>query len=480
MNPIVPTLRSAVLAGFFGLAFSAPSFAQEVTAPASVEELFGKLVQLQEANLGVARQIAETQLRAADAIQVVLDDGTVTDESLKKLGQTFVDNARTLASVVLVPMGTKNVAAGQMLQRLLRSNIAMFERSRRAARSNADLAAAFEKYSVLQAQTEDLVVALGNGWDRYGEVVRTAEIAGMIRPGSFDAGDATWTLVNPDTQAAAAAPAPIAEEEEPAKPTPVPALSGTPRGPSDTVDVADADLAPEPEEEPAAAPLPAVTGGATGPARLDATGPLALADMNADGSGKIGDWTIEADGTGLFIASSPNMNEGTADRIAGVTIACGESGMLYYQFAAKTDYPSWVVYSDDALSRTVSAETNIVNGPDASALADTLRLAFDWAGRDPDKKRRMTVAAIDDDEVPAQFSPSGYMEARGKVLDACVQGIVNKAMSDTPVTQTASAAVPESQLPPGAVIKPGLVAPTPKQRPTTFKKQGPVDIMSGT
>lgn len=480
MTPIKTIIHSAILAGLLGLAGSNPSAGQEVTAPTSVEELFGKLVQLQEANLGIARQIAETQLRAADAIQVVLDEGNVQDEALKKLGQTFVDNARTLASVVLVPMGTRNVAAGQMLQRLLRSNIAMFERSRPAARTNADLASAFEKYSVLQAQTEDLVVALGNGWNRYGEVVRTAEIAGMIRPGSFDAGDATWTLVNPDIQTAAADPAPLAEEaEEPAAPAPIPALSGTPRGPSDPAQLAAADPAPAPQAAPALASLPDIPA-ATAPARLDATGPLALAEMNADGSGKIGDWTIEADGTGLFIASSPNMNQGTADRISGVTIACGESGMLYYQFAAKADYPSWVVYSDDALSRTVSADTNIVNGPDASALADTLRLAFDWAGRDPDKKRRMTVAAIDDDEIAAQFSPSGYMEARGKVLDACVQGIVTRAMSDAPVTQTASAAVPESQLPPGAVIKPGLVAPTPKQRPATFRKQGPVDIMSGT
>jgi len=476
---MVNSLLSRLIAAIVVTACSsAPLLAQEVTAPTNVEELFGKLVQLQEANLGVARQIAETQLRAADAIQVVLDDGTVQDQALKKLGQTFIDNARTLAALVLVPMGTRNVAAGQTLQRLLRNNIAMFERSRDAARANADLAAAFEKYSVLQTQSEDLVVALGNGWTRYGEVVRTAEIAGMIRPGSFDAGDATWTLVNPDTQAAAITPAPAAaEEEEPAKPVPVPALSGTPRGPGEQTEVVTADAVPAPE--PAAEELPPVTG-TTGPARLDATGPLALAEVNADGSGKIGDWTIEADGTGLFIASSPNMNAGTSDKIAGVTVACGENGMLYYQFAAKTDYPSWVVYSDDALSRTVSAETNIVNGPDASALADTLRLAFEWANRDPDKKRRMTVAAIDDDEVPAQFSPAGYMEARGKVLDACVQGVVAKAMSDAPVTQTASASVPESQLPPGAVIKPGLVAPTPKQRPATFKKQAPVDIMSGT
>lgn len=472
MTPIASIVRSAVLAGFFGLAGSFSSVAQEVTAPASVEELFGKLVQLQEANLGVARQIAETQLRAADAIQVALEEGGVTDEALNKLGQTFIDNARTLASVVLVPMGTKNVAAGETLQRLLRSNIAMFERARGAARANVDLAGAFEKYSVLQAQSEDLLVALANGWARYGEVVRTAEIAGMIRAGSFDAGDATWTLVNPDTTAA-----PEPQEEEPTRPTPIPALSGTPRGPSEPVQLAAAEAAPAPRPEPE--PLPDVTG-ATGPARLDATGPLALADMNADGSGKIGDWTIEADGTGLFIASSPNINQGTADRIASVTIACGESGMLYYQFAAKADYTSWVVYSDDALSRSVSADTNIVKGPDAAALADTLRLAFEWAGRDPDKKRRMTIAAVDDDEIAAQFSPSGYMEARGTVLDACVQGIVDKAMSDAPITQTASAAVPASQLPPGAVIKPDLVAPTPKQRPATFKKQGPVDIMSGT
>lgn len=470
MKPIISTLRSAVLAGLFSLAGMLAPVAQEVTAPASVEELFGKLVQLQEANLGIARQIAETQLRAADAIQVAVDEGSVTDPALLKLAQTFIDNGRILASVVLVPMGTKNVAAGQTLQRLLRSNIVMFERSRAAARSNAELAGAFEKYSVLQTQTEDLVAALANGWDRYGEVVRTAELAGMIRPGSFDAVDATWTLVNPDIQTAAAAAPAAAEKEEPAASMPVPALSGNPRGPAgETPAVA--------QPEPAA---PETTGTATGPSRLDSSGPLALAEVNADGSGKIGDWTIEADGTGQFIASSLNINPRTTDRIAGLSIACGENGMLYYQFAAAGDYSSYVVYSDDALSRTVRAETNIVSGPDASAIADTLRLGYEWAQRDPDKQRRLTVAAVDDDEIPAQFSPSGYMEARGKVLDACVQGIVAKAMGEEPVTQTASAAVPESQLPKGAVIKPGLVAPVPKQRPATFKKQGPVDIMSGT
>jgi hypothetical protein len=477
MKPIISTLRSAVLAGLMSLGGMLAPVAQEVTAPANVEELFGKLVQLQEANLGIARQIAETQLRAADAIQVALDEGGVTDPALMKLAQTFIDNGRTLASVVLVPMGTKNVAAGETLQRLLRSNIAMFERSRGAARANAELAGAFEKYSVLQTQTEDLVAALGNGWDRYGEVVRTAELAGMIRPGSFDAVDATWTLVNPDIQTAAtAAPSAAAEKEEPAAPTPVPALSGNPRGPEgETPAVAVV------EPEPAAEPAPELTTGtATGPSRLNETGPLALAEINTDGSGKIGDWTIEADGTGQFIASSLNVNPQTTDRIAGLTIACGENGMLYYQFAAGGDYGSYVVYSDDALSRTVRAESNIVSGPDASALADTLRLGYEWSQRDPDKQRRMTVAAVDDEEIPAQFSPSGYMEARGKVLDACVQGIVDKAMGEAPVTQTASAAVPEAELPKGAVIKPGLVAPVPKQRPATFKKQGPVDIMSGT
>ncbi|MFY8031044.1 MAG: hypothetical protein ACOVO5_04350, partial [Devosia sp.] len=59
---------------------------------------------------------------------------------------------------------------------------------------------------------------------------------------------------------------------------------------------------------------------------------------------------------------------------------------------------------------------------------------------------------------PAQFSPSGYMEARGKVLDACVAGIVAKAMGTG--TQTAEADAPTAspvasgELPKGAVIKP--------------------------
>ncbi|RYG87697.1 MAG: hypothetical protein EON59_06660, partial [Alphaproteobacteria bacterium] len=40
-------VRSAVLAGLLGLAGTLAPVAQEVVAPASVEEVFGKLVQLQ-------------------------------------------------------------------------------------------------------------------------------------------------------------------------------------------------------------------------------------------------------------------------------------------------------------------------------------------------------------------------------------------------------------------------------------------------
>lgn len=471
MKLIPSILGPAMLAGFFGLAGMTMSVAQEVTAPSTVEELFGKLVQLQQANLGVARQIAETQLRAADAIQEVVDGGLVSDAAQLKLARAFIDNGRTLASIVLSPMGTRNVAAGQTLQRLLRSNIALLEKSRPAARQNADLAGALEKYSVLQAQSEDLLVALANGWDRYGEVVRTAELAGMIRPGSFDAVDGSWTLTTPDAQVAAVAPEP--QTDEPTKPVPVPALTGNPT-PLGAV-------APEPAAVETVAVEPVVTGST--PARLDATGPLALAEINADGSGKIGEWTVEADGTGLFIASSPNVAPDTTDKIAGMTIACGENGALYYQVAAATDYASYIIYSDDALSRTVRAESNIISGPEATAVADTLRLGYDWATRDPDQRRRLTIAAIDDTEILAQFSPSGYMEARGRVLDACVQGIVAKAMGTAPAvaaTQSASIDPVPAATASGTAIKPGLVAPIPKIRPKTFKKQGPVDIMSGT
>lgn len=481
---MIPSIvRSAVLAGFFAVG-GMPAFAQEVVAPATVEEVFGKLVQLQEANLGVARQIAETQLRAADAIQVVIDEKKITDEAQLKLAQTFVDNARTLASVVLAPMGTENVATGDTMQRLVRSNIVMFERARSAAASNADLAAAFDKYAVLQAQTEDLLVALANGWDRYGEVVRTAEIAGMIRPGSFDSGDASWRLVNPDPtqQVAAVAPAPELAEKTAADagPTPLAALTGTPGSPGET------ELA---AVEPVAQP----------PAPDD--------QVSAEGSGKIGDWTVAADGTGLLVASSPNLNPETADRIASITIACGENGTLYYQVAASADYGSYVAYSDDALSRSVSAEGNIIRNADASALADTLRLSADWAAREPAANRRMVVAAVEDAEIPAQFSPAGYMEARGRVLDACVEGIVAQAMG-APAAELPAAAAPAASptvaaadLPPGATIREGLVAPIPKVRPKTFNVQappptqpapaaaepapavvpvGPLDIMGGT
>ncbi len=156
--------RAVVFASVvFGVS-SVSIHAQEVVAPTSIEELFGKLVQLQEANLGVARQIAETQLRASDAIEVAVKEAGITDPALLKLAQTFIDNGRTLAAVVLSPMALQNVSAGETLKRLLRNNIVLLESSRAQARTNADLAGAFEKYAVLQAQSEDLLVAFANGW----------------------------------------------------------------------------------------------------------------------------------------------------------------------------------------------------------------------------------------------------------------------------------------------------------------------------
>lgn len=474
MKPITSIFRTAAWAGLMILASVWPLAAQEVVAPGTVEELFGKLVQLQEANLGVARQIAETQLRASDALQVVLDEGTVADDALVKLTQTFIDNGRTLASIVLSPIALQNVSAGQSLQRLLRSNIAMLDRVRPQVRANADLSGAFEKYAVLQAQTEDLIVAFDNGWDRYGEVVRTAVLAGMIRAGSFDAVNGIWTLGNPDIKTAAVEAEP--DNSQPAVPTPVPALTGNPV-------LGDAR---EPETLAETPPLaPDVPIASSSPdSRLDATGPLALAEIKIDGTGRIGDWTIASDGPDLFVASSPNVDARTRDRIASLNIACGENGALYYQVVAPADFGSYAIYSDDSLTRAVRAESNIISGPEAAAMADTLRLGYDWATRDPDKQRRLTVAAVDDDEIPAQFSPSGYMEARGKVLDACVAGIVAQAMGTATrtadSTQQASPTAASADLPRGAVIKPDLVAPSPKTRPSSFKKQGPVDIMAGT
>jgi hypothetical protein len=486
-------VRSALLAGL--LAFGpALSLAQEVGAPQTVEDLFDKLAQLQDANLGIARQISDTQQRAAAGLQTVLNDGLVADEAQRKLADTFIDNALTLASIMLSPMATQNVAAGETFIRLLRSNIAMLESARPTARQNADLAGALEKYSVLQAQSEDLAVALANGWTRYGEVVRTAQLTDLIRPGSFDAVNRNWALANPNAGAATAAP--VAEEDAEASAMPVPALTGNPpaaiaEAPADKAPVADI---PQLEAPVATATVPtAEVTGTTGPARLDATAPLDVANLK-DGVGTIGDWVIEEDLPGLLMATSKNINEATFDAITSVTIACGDNGTLIYQINAKANSTTYSVYSDDVLTRTVQAVENIISGPEAMAMSDTLRLAYEWAQKVPEEHRRLTVSAVDDNEIPAQLSPLGYLEARGKVLDACVQNLVAQAMGTTTIKPSTDAklaegdAAPanaaqgdaEAPLPDGAVIKPGLVAPVPHVKPKSFPKPtGPVDIMSG-
>lgn len=498
-------VRSALLTGLLTFAPAIAALGQEgtVASAEAVADLFDKLAQLQDANLGIARQIADTQERAASGLQDVLAAGLVPEAPLQGIAKTFIDNALTLASIMLTPMATQDVTAGGSFVRLLRSNISMLEGIRAAARKNADLAGALEKYSVLQSQSEDLAVALSNGWTRYGDAIRTAQVTGIIRPGAFDAVAKTWTLASPDGTIAVAAAE--ATNDTPPAIVPEPALTGTPRSPDAsaapiveartepqpglTLPVAREELVLQPEEaiipEPVVAtePVPAPQVDATSDGRrLAPTGPLDVAEFK-DGAGKIGDWSIKPDGKGLLMASADNINLKTIDRIGGMTIACGENGTLVYLIDASTSYTSYSIYSDDAITRTVLAENNAISGRESAAMADTMRLAFDWAEADPDKRRRITVAAADDEEVPAQFSPEGYMEARGKVLDACVQSLVDRAMG------TAAAGAGEAPreaaivVPEGAVIKPDLVAPIPRTRPKTFKKAeakaGPVDLVSG-
>ena len=406
--PFDRSLGRSLAFGILAAAMLGGASAQEVTSPRTLDEVFVKLGQLQDANLGIARQMSETQRRAAAIIQATLDDGQISSPTHREIGKAFISNALTLASIVLAPVATQEVAAGDQFMSLLRRNLIMIENARPLVAQDADLAAAMKQYSVLQMQTQDLAVALRNGWNRYGETLTTAEVSGMLRPGSFDPAGKSWSLQLP----------PLVKE-------PVATSDLTFESGADAADVYGEiglqEVAPgEPSPaRPAAqpeAPLPAL-GGATAPQSEPIV--TAPASPGVGGGAPISGWTVTTDEGGRVAAVAANIDAGTADRIKLLQISCHPNGTLRYFFDAADEFPEYFVYANQTDRATVRAASNTVSGGEALKMSDTLRLAFEWATRDPGSNGRLVISPGDEADVRAQFSVEGYIEARGKVLDAC-------------------------------------------------------------
>jgi len=297
---------------------------------------------------------------------------------------------------------------------LLRRNLVLLGNAGPLFEQDAEFAAVMKQYTVLQMQTEDLAVALRNGWSRYGETLTTAEIAGMLRPGSFDPAGRSWRLQTP----ALVDGPPAASElnfESGADAAEVYGTIGLEAPAPIVAPPGGGGQEPGPAGRSQAEPQPGAV--ATAPERLSAGDPLALAEDAASRQSSL--WVVTTDDAGRATATSGNANASSAKGIKSLEIGCNSNGTLRYYFAAADEFPEYWIYANETEHATVRAESNAVSGGEALKMSDTLRLAFEWATRDPAKNGPIVISPGDELDLRAEFPIAGYIEARGKVLDAC-------------------------------------------------------------
>jgi hypothetical protein len=499
-------IRTLAVLAMLGTALdsSPPVLAQD--SASQVGDVFAQLTQLQDANLGIARQMAETEQRAASELRAAIEDGTISNPAYQAVARSFVANALTLASVILSPIQTRQAAAGNTMMLLIQRNIALLQSTAPYARKNRSFSNAIARYTVLQMQTQDLGSALQNGWNRYAGILANAQSSGLLADNAFDAGSQSWNLEipvlgNPDvaavvppavttttavatTTTTATTTTAFAEAEPPvpatpppgltaqpeaaarttttttttaAAPVPVPALTGTPRGPAETVATTIAEAAAEPP--PAGQPEDTAE-------RLPAGGPLDIV-RPAAATGPVGDWMLTADGPRTF-ATTPNLNTETLPVIQGLTVRCAPDGGVQYVIAAKDSFGAFRVYSDRSQYRTVRADDNVIAADNTVAIADTLRLAYAWSQQVPDSGRQLTIRADTLTGTLGLFSPKGYPEARDKVAIACANPAAPAVLPmDVPVAETRPAvtAPPETAADAAAAPTQPTEAATPAAEP---------------
>ena len=300
----------------------------------SLDTVFFRLQQLQDANLGIARQMSGLQRQAAAEMMAALDAGRI-GEGHREIARTLAGNALTLAAIMLSPMQTYQTAAGESMFVLVRRNIELLGTVQPVAGADPVFEDVLGRYTILQMQTQDLAAALEAGWARYGDIMDEAERTGHLAPRAFDRDTQSWSIGTPvistdlaslpaatstaDVSQPLSQPAPVAPAEAPpvidapalqaftdtllggAQPAvtseppanppgpsaPDPLLTGNPQ-PLPTPPLATgivplqvpALTAPAPGSSPPQ--LPATNAGNTD--RLAATGPLSIADPRAPAS----------------------------------------------------------------------------------------------------------------------------------------------------------------------------------------------------
>lgn len=507
-------LRRFLFAGLIGLVVASPVVAQDASR-AAVDGLFVELRQLQDANIGIARQMADTQRRAAVVLETALAKSGSHTAAHREIIESFIANARTLAAVVLAPIATQDVAAADAFARLLEENIALVRRAQPALSIDDELSEAVEQYAAMQMQTQDLGFALMNGWNRYGRAVSEAEAAGLLPVGSFDPAARDWTIKSPDsaiatasaaaeaTMAAEAEAEPVIGEEKPvdvavAEPPPAtPAPLVLPDLPEPTVapqplPVAEAEP-PEPEpvaeaEPPPETPAPEAPASSVETAsidpvaepesgaesdRLPAGQPLSLAEPGDPAAVPPAMWMVAIDDSARAVATAGNANPETATRIKSMRIGCHPNGTLRYIFDTDGEIVDYLIFADDEQSAEVRAQDNIIAGDAAIRMSDVLRLAFEYA--ESRVGGRITIANADAPAERAYFPVAGYLEARGRVLDGCLPW---QEAEETAQGDADPAAAVEAESAPAADATPSggeIVAPIPRPRPAN---RTPVDLLS--
>lgn len=515
-------MRQTVLAF---VALAAALGAPAAVAQSPLEQVYESLELLQDANLGIARQMAELEQQSASELEAHIQQGRIGSPASQAIARTFVANARTLAAIMLSPMQTYQTAAGESMFVLLRRNIEMLRSVTSYRAADPALDAAITRYTVLQMQTQDMAQALQNGWTRYGDILESAERSGLLAANAFDSETQSWALGNPvlgglpapslsSVPAASTAPATeaVAAAEEPATPE-APSLAATvtplqvpeiaPR-PTTTADVP----ATEPEPVPATEPVPE----ASSDERLTPNGPLDVADTPetpaapevaeppaepaAPTTTRMGDWIVTTNAGGEIVATAGNLVPETRDAISSLSMACAPDRSVAYAIIGAKDFPAFRVFSDRSANVTVGANSNVILGSDAVAMADALSNATSWAQQVADSGRSLTIRSADAEGVLALFSPSGYLDARAAMISACAnpgEPLVATGVSEPepPVEEPAATVVepePAEAEPASGGVTPPVPAPPidrsrirpptqtapPAQQPRT---DGPVPLM---
>jgi hypothetical protein len=430
---------------------------------------------------------------------------SIGNPASRAIARTFVTNARTLAAIMLSPMQTYSTAAGETMFVLVRRNIDLLRGITSYRAADPALDQAITRYTILQMQTQDMAEALQNGWTRYGTILNKAEVDGLLADNTFDPETQSWQLGNPvlgvppqQNVAAAEVPAtsPVAmtTAEQPApeavaavEPEPVPeaevvaettvtpdppdlASTVTPLAVPETVPVPTTTLAAVPniEDQPADA----------GPAlpteeRLSPEGPLEVSETMPT-TVQIGDWTVATNPNGEAIATAINLVADTRTAITSLSMACAPDQTIAYAINGAQQFDAYRVYADRSRNVTVTASSNVVLGEDADAMAATLAEAVAWAQQVPDSGRSLTLRTADAEGVLALFPPSGYLDARAAIEEACanplaiaaVPELVTELPQDEPVTAEVETPAAEEPETPAAEEEPPVaaapVAPIPR------------------